>query len=41
MGSTAILHQDLIQELAKEYGAQVDQIVDSPMTGLVEYHSEV
>ncbi|HJD91707.1 MULTISPECIES: hypothetical protein [Bacteroides] len=41
MGSTAVLHQVLIQEIAKEYGAEVDQIVDSPMTGLVQYHSEV
>ena len=41
MGSTAMLHSELIQEIAKSYGAHVDQIEDSPMDGLVEYHSEV
>lgn len=38
MGSTAMLHVDLIQEIALEYGAHVDVIIDSPMEGLAKYH---
>lgn len=40
MGSTSILYEDIIKELAKEYGATVDSVVDSPMQGLIEYHSQ-
>lgn len=39
MGSTSVLYKDILIELAKEYGAYVDNIVDSPMQGLIEYHS--
>ena len=40
MGSTSVLYEDIIKELAQEYGATVDKIVDSPMQGLIEYHTQ-
>lgn len=40
MGSTAMLHAELIRSIANDYGAHVDLIVDSPLDGLVKYHFE-
>ena len=40
MGSTSVLYEEIIKDLAKEYGAHVDKIVDSPMQGLIDYHSK-
>ncbi len=38
MGSTAMVHAELIRKIAHDYGAYVDLIVDSPMDGLAQYH---
>lgn len=38
VGSFASKHADILEEVAREYGIEIDLILDSPMSGLIEYH---
>ncbi|MBE6287328.1 MAG: hypothetical protein E7099_03955 [Mediterranea massiliensis] len=40
VGSQAYSHTKLLQEVAAEFGTQVDLIEDTAMKGLIEYHSQ-
>lgn len=37
-GSISYYYKDLLQEVASEYGLNVDTVLQSPMEGLLEYH---
>lgn len=39
VGSFASKHADLVEKIAREYGIEIDLILESPMSGLIEYHS--
>jgi len=39
LGSIAYYFQDILKEVAGEYGIKVSRILQSPMEGLIEYHS--
>ena len=39
MGSVAENYQNILFDVANEFGVEISQIVESPMKGLVEYHS--
>lgn len=39
VGALAHLHADLLREVAREYGIELEVIESSPMNGLIEFHS--
>jgi Predicted N-acetylglucosamine kinase len=39
VGSFAHKYSKMLQDVAKTYGIEIDQIVETPMAGLVEYHA--
>jgi Predicted N-acetylglucosamine kinase len=39
VGSFASKHADILEEVAREYGIEIDLILESPMSGLIEYHA--
>lgn len=39
VGSFASKHADLLEEVAREYDIEIDLILESPMSGLIEYHA--
>lgn len=39
VGSVAYIYAKILTEVAKEFGIEIASIVESPMSGLVEYHS--
>lgn len=41
MGSVALVHQSLLQEVAGEFGLHIEQVIKSPKQGLIEYHSKL
>ena len=41
VGSFASKHSDIVEEIAREYGIKIDLILESPMSGLIEYHSSL
>ena len=38
VGAVAVMHSNILREVAAEYGLKVDQIVGKSMKGLMEYH---
>ncbi|WP_085537133.1 hypothetical protein [Massilibacteroides vaginae] len=38
VGSFASKHADILEEVAREYDIEIDLILESPMSGLIEYH---
>ncbi|WP_321519724.1 hypothetical protein [uncultured Bacteroides sp.] len=40
VGSVAYNYSSVLNEVAKEFGIKVDNVVESPMTGLIEYHTQ-
>jgi len=40
VGSVAYNYSSVLHEVAKEFGIKVDNVVESPMTGLIEYHTK-
>ncbi len=40
VGSVAYIYAKILTEVAKEFGIEIASIVESPMSGLVEYHSK-
>ena len=39
VGSLAYAYPDILQEVAKEFGVEIDVIEETPMNGLIEFHS--
>ncbi|MDD2437076.1 MAG: hypothetical protein PHG27_00525 [Massilibacteroides sp.] len=40
VGSFASKHIDLLKVVAAEYGVKIDLVLESPMSGLIEYHAD-
>ncbi|MDD4515903.1 hypothetical protein [Massilibacteroides sp.] len=40
VGSFASKHSEILQDVAREYGIKIDLILESPMSGLIEYHAD-
>lgn len=40
MGSVALYHENILKEVAAEYGLSINSIEKSPIPGLIEYHSK-
>ena len=39
VGSLAYAYPDILQEVAQEFGVEIDVIEETPMNGLIEFHS--
>ena len=39
VGSLAYAYSDILQEVAQEFGVEIDVIEETPMNGLIEFHS--
>ena len=39
LGSLAYAYPDILQEVAQEFGVEIDVIEETPMNGLIEFHS--
>lgn len=39
VGSLAYVYPDILQEVAQEFGVEIDVIEETPMNGLIEFHS--
>ena len=40
VGSIGYYYRDLIAEIAKKHGYQMGRVIQSPMVGLIDYHSD-
>lgn len=40
VGSLAYAYPDILQEVAQEFGVEIDVIEETPMNGLIEFHSD-
>ncbi len=38
-GSVAVVHKNILREVAREFHLEIEEIVKSPVSGLIEYHS--
>ena len=41
VGSLAYAYPDILQEVAQEFGVEIDVIEETPMNGLIEFHSMI
>lgn len=41
VGSFANKHADILHEIAQEFDMEIDLVLESPMSGLIEYHASV
>lgn len=40
VGSTCVMFEDILREVAKDFGAEIDKITKYSLPGLIEYHSD-